>query len=75
MHARDAVRWLVADSGKTARSVSYEMGRTANFVTNTIQRSSAPRLDTFAHLAEVCGYELVLRGHDKEIVIEWEDGD
>ena len=71
MDARMAVTHVVAQSGKTAKDVSLEMGLTSNFITNTKARKSAPRLDTFARIAEVCGYEVVLRGHGEEITIEY----
>ena len=57
MDARMAVTHVVAQSGKTAKDVSLEMGLTSNFITNTKARKSAPRLDTFAHIAKVCGYK------------------
>ena len=71
MNAREAVPHMVAKSGKTAKAISLEMGLTKNFITNTTARKSAPRLDTFAHIAKVCGYELVLRGHGEEVAIEY----
>lgn len=71
MDARMAVSHVVAQSGKTAKDVSLEMGLTSNFITNTKARKSAPRLDTFAHIAKVCGYEVVIRGYGEEIAIEY----
>ena len=72
MDARMAVTHVVAQSGKTAKDVSLEMGLTSNFITNTKARKSAPRLDTFAHIAKICGYEVVIRGHGEEITIEYD---
>lgn len=63
---------VVAQSGKTSKDVSLEMGLTSNFITNTKARKSAPRLDTFAHIAKICGYEVVIRGHGEERTIEYD---
>ena len=73
MDARSALRHVVSMSGKTAAAVSQEMGLTRNFVTNTISRGSAPRLDTFARIASACGYEVVLRGYGEEVIVEPEE--
>jgi DNA-binding phage protein len=72
MDARSAVAHVVSKSGKTARAVSIEMGLTKNFITNTVARRSAPRLDTFARIAKVCGYEVVLRSSEEEVTIEYQ---
>jgi hypothetical protein len=75
MNAREAVPHMVAKSGKTAKAVSLEMGLTKNFITNTTARKSAPRLDTFARIAAVCGYEVILRGNGEEVAIEYQGDD
>jgi len=75
MDAKDTLRHVVSHSGKSAKQVSLEMGLSQNFVTNTIQRGSTPRLDTFARIAAACGYEVVIRGHDEEVVVTSEGRD
>lgn len=71
MKAKDAVSEVVALSGKSAITVSREMGRADTYVSMTISRRSVPKLDTFVELAKICGYDLVLRGHGEEITIEY----
>ncbi|MBR3159227.1 MAG: hypothetical protein IKF14_09020 [Atopobiaceae bacterium] len=72
MKAKDAVSEVVALSGKSAITVSREMGRADTFISMTISRKSVPKLDTFAELAAVCGYELVLMGNGEQITIEYQ---
>lgn len=71
MQAKDAVAELVALSGKSAITVSREMGRADAYISMTISRKSIPKLDTFAEIAAACGYEVVLRSPEHEITIEY----
>ena len=70
MAAREAVTHVVALSGKASAAVSREMGRVSTFITTTIGRGTVPKLDTFVRIAAACGYEVVLRGHGEEVVVE-----
>lgn len=57
-------------SGKSANSVSLAMGKHRNFISSTIYQRSTPRSDNLAKIAELCGYELILKGHGEEIEID-----
>jgi hypothetical protein len=72
MRAEEAVAHVVTHSGKTGADVSREMGRVSTFVATTIGRGTIPKLDTFARIAGVCGYEVVLKGHGEEVVVEYD---
>lgn len=61
---------MISSSGMSRRKVSADIGRHPNFLTVTLQKESTPRADTLAALAHAMGYELVLRGHGEEIVID-----
>lgn len=74
MQAKDAVAELVSMSDKSAIALSREMGKADTYLSMTISRGSIPKLDTFAAIAAACGYELVLRGPDREITIEYCQG-
>lgn len=72
MKAKDALSEIVAVSGKSPITVSREMGRADTFVSATISRGSVPKLDTFAEIAAICGFEVVLRNPTREITIEYQ---
>jgi IS30 family transposase len=67
MDPTEALKRMVALSGKSNREISRDLGRAESFVSATLARGARPRIDTYARMAEVCGYELVLRS--KEDVI------
>lgn len=70
MNTDKAINTMLDKSGMSRRKVSSAIGRHPNFLTVTLQKESIPRVDTLAALANAMGYELVLRGHGDEIVID-----
>lgn len=70
MDALKAMRHMVNMSGKSTRAVSRDIGIADTFVGMTLSRKSVPKLDTFADIAEACGYEVQIVGHDETIVID-----
>lgn len=77
MNTTDAIRHMMSESGMSASAVSTGMGKVRTYVTNTLSRGKDATAGVLASMAEVMGYELVLRGRDEEIVIDarGEDGD
>ena len=69
MDALQALRHMVNMSGKSARSVAREMDIAETFINMTLSRKSIPKVDTFADIADICGYELALIGHDEVIPV------
>lgn len=70
VNAKDAVGEVVSRSGEGPMALSRKLGRHESYLSTTISRRSVPKLDTFADIADACGFELVLRGHGTELVIE-----
>lgn len=72
MDSRDVLPALVKGSGQSMSSISTKMGRSRNFIVVTIQKNSTPYLDTVSEVADVCGYDLLLRRRDDgtEIIID-----
>ena len=71
MDSRDVLAEMVANSGLSYRQVSLEMDREATYLKTIIYRGRRPRIDTFAKVADVCGYDLLVRrrsdGHEMSI--------
>jgi len=72
MEPKDVLPTLVKSSGKSMYSMSIELGRSRNYVAQLIQNKSASQVDTVAAIADVCGYDLLLRKRSDgaEIVID-----
>lgn len=70
MESLQALRHMVSMSGKSTMAISRDMGIAEKYVGMTISRKSVPKLDTFADIAEACGYEVQIVGHDETIVID-----
>ncbi len=58
MKAPEAIRFMIAQSGKTAVQASKEMERSPSFITSTLTKRTSPRVETFALMCDVFGYEL-----------------
>lgn len=61
MEPKDVLPELVGGSGKSMMSLSLALGRSRNYITQLIQQGSISQVDTVADVADVCGYDLVLR--------------
>ena len=72
MQTCDAIRHMCDMAGKGTTIVSKDIGRGSSFVGSILSRGSVPKADTLAEIAEACGYELALIGHDEKIVIEYD---
>lgn len=64
MDATSAIRQMLATSGLSARAASTALGREISFLPTIFKRNSSPRVDTFAAIADVCGYDLILMPRD-----------
>ncbi len=58
MKADNTIRFMMAQSGIPAAQASAMLGRANSFISTTINRGTSPRVDTFAKICEVFGYEL-----------------
>ncbi|MEG0374213.1 MAG: hypothetical protein RR672_01150 [Raoultibacter sp.] len=70
MNTRAAIETMMKGSRYNGSQLSSAMGKHRNFLSTTFTKGSIPRVDTLAHMAQVMGYELVLKGHGEEIVID-----
>ena len=56
------IRLMCIHSGKSARQISRDMGRSENFISATIHQGSIPGVDLLGEIADACGFELVAVG-------------
>ena len=59
MNASEAMRHMIAASGKSGRQVSREIGRSDTFISASLAQGTCPRVDTLAKIAHACGYRIV----------------
>lgn len=60
MDAFDALKEAASRSDTPLCKIGREMGKSDNYVNNSISRGSTPRCDTMAKMAAVCGHGLAL---------------
>lgn len=70
MNVLGAIKKMIANSGKSARAVSVEMGKSPNYMGATLAKVSDIGAANVARVAKACGYELILKGHGEEIPID-----
>ena len=61
MNAHDAALEVIKEFDGSLRKLTDSMGHAPNSLTNIIRRNSTPRTDTLVKIADVCGYDLLLR--------------
>lgn len=72
MKTFDAIKLMLKECGKSQRAVSLEMGRTQNWLNSTLLIAKDSKAGTLAHIADICGFDLLLRSRStgKEIQID-----
>ena len=60
MDTNEAMRALIDNAGLSARGASLAMGRSGNWLRNTLARPGGSKAATVAELGAVCGYALAL---------------
>lgn len=64
MQVNQVVSAVVSNSGMSYNAVSAKLCKSREYARNIAVRASAPRLDTVADIADVCGYDLQLVRRD-----------
>lgn len=60
MKPTDAIREMVAGSGKNATVVSQDMGRSGEYIRSTLANSRHPSMSVLNAVAKACGYDAEL---------------
>lgn len=58
MNTLDVVRECAKRANKPIYCIGLDMGKTKNYMSQTMSRGSVPKCDTMARMLEVCGYGL-----------------
>lgn len=72
MKSNKALRHIIEKSGLSHRAIAERLDKTPSYVSVTLARGSVPKADTYANIADACGYDLKLvsRDGDEEILID-----
>ena len=72
MNAHDAVIEMLNDAGMSSRQAAKALGRSPGYLTHITNGTSTPNANTLAAVADVCGYDLVIRRriNDQDIIID-----
>ena len=72
MEPKNAFRFVVSTSGMSKRDLSHALGKSTNYISSYTSRDIIPMLDTMTSLADVAGYDLLLRHREsqKEYLID-----
>lgn len=72
MNAKEIIRAIVDDSGKSAYRLSSEMGYGYNYVAAKISQGNPPNVATLAAICEATGHQIVIRNRTtgREIIID-----
>lgn len=72
MKAKRIFNKVVNTSGLTKAELARRMGRNDNYIRGYVTRGSIPKVDTFAEIADVSGYDLLVRHRQsgEEIIID-----
>lgn len=76
MKAKAALNRIINESGISRIQLSRKLGRTDNYLSSMTHGRQSPGCDVMASVADVCGYDLILRKRSTgiEILIDSKDG-
>ena len=67
MDTNEAIRTMIDHSGYSQRAVSTELGRSANWISSTLQRPGSSECSTVAAIGRITGYTLALIPANRKI--------
>ena len=72
MDARRVLNTVVATSGMNKTELARAIGKSVNYISNYSVRGNIPKLDTFAEIANIASYDLLVRNRNDgtEIIID-----
>lgn len=73
MNIYDALKQMADDAGDTLQTLSVRAGHSRNYIHALRYQQSTPNLTTLNELARLCGYEIHLVGHGRDIKIDAPD--
>ena len=72
MNANAVFNTVVASAGIPKSHISRNLGKSTNYIGVMITNANVPKVDTFAKIADSCGWDLLARNRTtgEEIVID-----
>ena len=75
MNTTECIRHMIEASGLSARKASQFLGKSPTYLGTTITNGSDVSAGNLSRIAEVAGYELILRGRGEEIRVDPSKGE
>lgn len=69
MNAHELILFMMQDSGKRESELSRMLSHDRTYLRSTLKRKGVPRASTYARIADVCGYDLLVRRRSDEYEI------
>ena len=72
MNVRTCFNVITTTSGLPKVKISESLGKRRNYVNTIMAKATVPQTDTFAKVADVCGWDLLARNRTtgEEIIID-----
>ena len=67
MDAREVTLEMLKDSGLSARQAAIAIGKEPGYLSHIIYKGSKPNTVTLAKVADVCGFDLLVRNRANEM--------
>ena len=64
MQIKAVLNMVIAQSGANKTELARKLGRGENYISNYSVKGNIPRTDTFAAIADVSGFDLIVRKRD-----------
>lgn len=72
MDAHELILFMMKNSGRRESELSRMLSNDRTYLRSIMKRRSIPKADTYARIADVCGFDLLVRKRDdgSECIIE-----
>lgn len=61
MNAHELILSMISDSEKSESELSRTISRDRTYLRSIIKRKTIPKANTYAKIADICGYDLLVR--------------
>ncbi len=64
MHVAESIRTMMSTAGLSVRGIAAELGKCPYYMKHFLYRGGTPSVSNFAKIADVCGYDVLIRRRD-----------
>lgn len=61
MNVHELILFMIKSDKRSERKLSLMLSNDATYLRSIIKRHTVPKTDTYARIADVCGYDLLVR--------------